>query len=90
MKSSLVPAGIGQEARISVALSLLAIIIFFFFSAAVFNLIEGEHPCKQPYKQTQTQIQTTAQCLFFFIYIFFFFCEGAMRQRTTAEDGNEK
>lgn len=40
MKSTLVPAGMGQEAGISVALSLLAII--FFFCAAVLNLIEGE------------------------------------------------
>lgn len=72
MKSSLVPARMGQEAGISVALSSLAI-IFFCVCAAVFNLIEGEHPCKQPYKQTHTQIETAAQCLFFiYLHLYLF------------------
>lgn len=68
----------------------------FFFCAVVFNLIEGEHPHKQHYKQTHTQIQTGAQCLFFFVYIFFFLrgydeaqkdCSGWKRKNKPAPVG---
>lgn len=86
IKSTLVPAGMGQEAGISAALSLLAIIIFFLCCGIEFNRRRVNPQNIATNRHTHTQIETTAQRLFLYFHLYFiFFCEGVMRQRKTVE-----